>query len=62
MQSWIDEALAGGAEVLAGGKLSDDGVLRPTVLGSVPASACFHQTLCPDARGFKKRRRGSART
>jgi acyl-CoA reductase-like NAD-dependent aldehyde dehydrogenase len=35
VQSWVDEALAGGAEVLAGGKVSEDGVLLPTVLGNV---------------------------
>jgi acyl-CoA reductase-like NAD-dependent aldehyde dehydrogenase len=35
VQSWIDEAVAGGAEVLAGGKVSEDGVLLPTVLGNV---------------------------
>ncbi len=35
VQSWVDEAVAGGAEVLAGGKVSEDGVLMPTVLGNV---------------------------
>jgi acyl-CoA reductase-like NAD-dependent aldehyde dehydrogenase len=35
VQSWVDEAVAGGAEVLAGGKVSEDGVLLPTVLGNV---------------------------
>jgi acyl-CoA reductase-like NAD-dependent aldehyde dehydrogenase len=35
VQSWIDEAIAGGAEVLAGGKVRDDGLLMPTVLGDV---------------------------
>jgi acyl-CoA reductase-like NAD-dependent aldehyde dehydrogenase len=33
--SWVDEAVAGGAEVLAGGKVREDGVLVPTVLGNV---------------------------
>src|SRR5690348_13839283 len=33
--SWIDEAVDAGAEVLAGGKVSEDGVLTPTVLGNV---------------------------
>jgi acyl-CoA reductase-like NAD-dependent aldehyde dehydrogenase len=32
---WIDEATAGGAKVVAGGSLTDDGVLRPTVLTGV---------------------------
>jgi acyl-CoA reductase-like NAD-dependent aldehyde dehydrogenase len=33
--SWIDEATAAGAEVVTGGKLSDDGVLTPTILTNV---------------------------
>ena len=33
VQSWVDEAVAGGAEILAGGKVREDGVLAPTVLG-----------------------------
>jgi acyl-CoA reductase-like NAD-dependent aldehyde dehydrogenase len=35
VQSWVDEAVAGGAEILAGGKVREDGVLAPTVLGDV---------------------------
>jgi acyl-CoA reductase-like NAD-dependent aldehyde dehydrogenase len=35
VQSWVEEAVAAGAEVLAGGKVSEDGVLMPTVLGNV---------------------------
>jgi acyl-CoA reductase-like NAD-dependent aldehyde dehydrogenase len=35
VQSWIDEAVAGGAKVAAGGELSGDGVLLPTVLTGV---------------------------
>ena len=35
VQSWVDEAVAGGAEILAGGKVREDGVLAPTVLGGV---------------------------
>jgi acyl-CoA reductase-like NAD-dependent aldehyde dehydrogenase len=35
VQSWIDEAIANGAEVLAGGKVREDGMLMPTVLGDV---------------------------
>jgi acyl-CoA reductase-like NAD-dependent aldehyde dehydrogenase len=34
IREWIEEALAGGAELLAGGEL-DGGLLRPTVLGGV---------------------------
>jgi acyl-CoA reductase-like NAD-dependent aldehyde dehydrogenase len=35
VKDWIDEATAGGAKVAVGGGLSDDGVLRPTVLTGV---------------------------
>jgi acyl-CoA reductase-like NAD-dependent aldehyde dehydrogenase len=35
VQSWVDEAVAGGAEILAGGKVREDGMLAPTVLGGV---------------------------
>jgi acyl-CoA reductase-like NAD-dependent aldehyde dehydrogenase len=33
--SWVDEAEAAGAKLAAGGELSEDGVLRPTVLTDV---------------------------
>ncbi|HKA05161.1 MAG TPA: aldehyde dehydrogenase family protein, partial [Acidimicrobiales bacterium] len=33
--SWIDEAVAGGAKVAAGGRVGDDGVLVPTLLTDV---------------------------
>ena len=33
--SWIDEAVEGGARVVVGGQVGDDGVLRPTVLADV---------------------------
>ncbi len=35
VQAWVDEAVASGADVLAGGKVREDGVLVPTVLGDV---------------------------
>ena len=35
VQDWITEAVADGARVLAGGDLTDDGVLRPTALAEV---------------------------
>jgi acyl-CoA reductase-like NAD-dependent aldehyde dehydrogenase len=35
VQSWVEEAIAGGAKVATGGELSDDGVLQPTVLTGV---------------------------
>lgn len=35
VHAWIDEAVAGGAHVAAGGMIGDDGVLRPTVLTGV---------------------------
>ncbi|MEA2685546.1 MAG: hypothetical protein QOE93_741, partial [Actinomycetota bacterium] len=33
--AWIDEAVAGGARVVTGGRVGDDGLLRPTVLADV---------------------------
>jgi acyl-CoA reductase-like NAD-dependent aldehyde dehydrogenase len=40
VKSWIDEAVAAGAELLAGGELVDDGrCLAPTLLGSPPRDA-----------------------
>ena len=33
--AWINEAVAGGARLLTGGKVGDDGILRPTVLADV---------------------------
>jgi acyl-CoA reductase-like NAD-dependent aldehyde dehydrogenase len=35
VQSWVDDAVAAGAQILAGGKVREDGVLAPTVLGDV---------------------------
>jgi acyl-CoA reductase-like NAD-dependent aldehyde dehydrogenase len=35
VKSWIDDAVAAGAEVAIGGEVGDDGVLRPTVLTGV---------------------------
>jgi acyl-CoA reductase-like NAD-dependent aldehyde dehydrogenase len=35
VQLWVDEAVTGGAEILAGGKVREDGLLAPTVLGSI---------------------------
>ena len=40
MKEWIDEAVAGGAELLSGGELVDDGrCLAPTLLGAPPREA-----------------------
>jgi acyl-CoA reductase-like NAD-dependent aldehyde dehydrogenase len=40
VKQWIDEAVAGGAELLTGGELVDDGrCLAPTLLGSPPHEA-----------------------
>jgi acyl-CoA reductase-like NAD-dependent aldehyde dehydrogenase len=40
VKEWIDEAVAGGAELLTGGELVDDGrCLAPTLLGSPPREA-----------------------
>ncbi|MGO9872456.1 MAG: aldehyde dehydrogenase family protein [Acidimicrobiia bacterium] len=35
VQAWVDEAVAAGAEILAGGKVLEDGILAPTVVGDV---------------------------
>ena len=35
VSAWVDEAQAGGAKVATGGRLTDDGVLEPTVLTDV---------------------------
>jgi acyl-CoA reductase-like NAD-dependent aldehyde dehydrogenase len=45
---WIEEARAGGGEVVAGGEVVD-GVLRPTVIGSPPAEAkvCRQEVFGP---------------
>jgi acyl-CoA reductase-like NAD-dependent aldehyde dehydrogenase len=45
---WIEEARAGGGEVVAGGEVVD-GVLRPTVIGSPPADAkvCRQEVFGP---------------
>ncbi|HEU5156716.1 MAG TPA: aldehyde dehydrogenase family protein [Streptosporangiaceae bacterium] len=39
VKEWIDEAVAAGAKVLAGGDIGGDGVLRPTVIENAPATA-----------------------
>jgi acyl-CoA reductase-like NAD-dependent aldehyde dehydrogenase len=40
VKEWIDEAVAGGAELLSGGELADEGrCLAPTLLGSPPREA-----------------------
>lgn len=35
VKSWVDEAVAGGAELVCGGEIGADGVLAPTVLANV---------------------------
>jgi acyl-CoA reductase-like NAD-dependent aldehyde dehydrogenase len=49
VQSWVDEAVASGAEILAGGKVREDGVLAPTVLGSVTPdmNVCKNEVFGP---------------
>ena len=49
VQSWVDEAVAGGAEILAGGKVREDGVLAPTVLGGVTPDmkVCANEVFGP---------------
>ena len=49
VHSWVDEAVAAGAEILAGGKVREDGVLMPTVLGDVTPDmkVCAHEVFGP---------------
>ena len=49
VQSWVDEAVAAGAEILAGGKVREDGVLSPTVLGGVTPDmkVCANEVFGP---------------
>src|SRR5262249_56957419 len=49
VQSWVDDAVAAGAEILAGGKVREDGVLAPTVLGAVTPDirACTDEVSGP---------------
>ncbi|HTK16021.1 MAG TPA: aldehyde dehydrogenase family protein [Acidimicrobiia bacterium] len=49
VQSWVDEAVASGAEILAGGKLREDGMLAPTVLGGVTPDmkVCANEVFGP---------------
>jgi acyl-CoA reductase-like NAD-dependent aldehyde dehydrogenase len=49
VSSWVDEAVAAGAKLLAGGVVGEDGVLRPTLLDEVSldmAVAC-HEVFGP---------------
>ena len=52
VQSWVDEAVAAGAEILAGGKVREDGVLAPTVLGDVTPDmrVCARRGVRPGRR------------
>jgi acyl-CoA reductase-like NAD-dependent aldehyde dehydrogenase len=47
--SWVDEAVAQGAEILAGGKVREDGVLMPTVLGGATSDmkVCAREVFGP---------------
>jgi acyl-CoA reductase-like NAD-dependent aldehyde dehydrogenase len=49
VQSWVDEAVASGAEILAGGKVREDGMLAPTVLGAVTPDmkVCANEVFGP---------------
>ena len=49
VSSWIDEATNGGAQLLTGGDLDADGVLRPTILTGVRAemSICSEEVFGP---------------
>ncbi len=39
VRAWIEEAVAGGAELVCGGTLTDDGILRPTVVDRPPSES-----------------------
>jgi acyl-CoA reductase-like NAD-dependent aldehyde dehydrogenase len=47
--SWVDEARSGGAEVLRGGELQADGLLRPTVIANAArdAKVCAQEIFGP---------------
>ena len=49
VNSWIDEATNGGAQLITGGDLDADGVLRPTILTGVRAemSVCSEEVFGP---------------
>jgi len=49
VQSWVDEAIAGGAQILAGGKIREDGLLVPTVIGDVTPTMniCANEVFGP---------------
>jgi acyl-CoA reductase-like NAD-dependent aldehyde dehydrogenase len=49
VHTWVDEAVAAGAEILAGGKVREDGVLAPTVLGDVTPDmkVCANEVFGP---------------
>ncbi|REF36332.1 aldehyde dehydrogenase family protein [Thermasporomyces composti] len=48
VRSWLDDAVRDGARIVTGGTLTDDGVLRPTVVTDVPASSPL---LCEEVFG-----------
>ncbi len=52
--SWVEEAVAAGADLCAGGRIRDDGVLLPTVLSGVSPT---HEGV--RARGVRPGRRGT---
>lgn len=49
IRGWIDEAVAGGAELVTGGSVTDDGILRPTVVDRAPpdANLCSREVFGP---------------
>lgn len=49
VREWIDEAVAGGAELVTGGSVTDDGILRPTVVDRAPpdANLCTREVFGP---------------
>ena len=49
IQGWIEEATSRGAELVTGGTLTDDGVLRPTVVDRAPpdSNLCAREVFGP---------------
>ena len=49
VHTWVDAAVAAGADILAGGKVREDGVLAPTVLGDVTPDmkVCANEVFGP---------------
>lgn len=49
VKQWVDDALAGGGKLVTGGTLTDDGILRPTIVDNAPAESnlCAREVFGP---------------